>query len=87
MKLEIPSEIVESSECTEQEFIEILALALYQREKISIRQAAEFIGIKFHEFGEVMKRYSVDMLYDENDLDSDVDTLKKIGILKEKPLK
>jgi predicted HTH domain antitoxin len=82
MIIEIPDNIVESSECNEQEFIEILALALYQREKISTRQAADFVGVKFHEFGEIMKRYDVDTLYDEDDLESDLKTLRNIDSMK-----
>lgn len=78
MKIEISDNIVESSECTEQELVEILAVALYQREKISIRQAAELVGVRYHEFGEVMKRHDVDMLYDSTDLDADIDTLTKL---------
>jgi predicted HTH domain antitoxin len=57
---------------------EVLAIAWYQAEKLSIGQVAELLGISVYEAEGLMKQHRVDVPYSLDDFEHDRATLKRL---------
>ncbi|VAW70626.1 hypothetical protein MNBD_GAMMA09-884 [hydrothermal vent metagenome] len=77
MKLELTDEVMSRVGLSEQQIKEIIAVSLYQMEKINGVQGGKLIGTSEIEFHEVAGNLGQTFSYDENDLLDDVETLKK----------
>jgi predicted HTH domain antitoxin len=81
MTLNIPSLSGKEAGLTEVDLRQELALALYKQEKVSLGKAAEIAGVDRWAFQALMKERNVFINYDVEDLNHDVTTLKKLGML------
>ena len=66
---------------SEQEIKQELALSLYQQEKVSVAKAASIAEITRIEFQQLMASRDLFMRFDEADLESDIQTLRKLSQL------
>ncbi len=80
MKLEIPEDILQAAGMTEKDCLAELAVHLYANRRISFAQALRLSGLKRAEFEEELARRHV-AVYNVDDLDDDVETLKSMGRL------
>jgi predicted HTH domain antitoxin len=64
---------------SEQEIKQELALSLYQQEKVSLAKAASIAGMTRIQFQQLMASRDIFMRFDEEDLESDIQTLRKLG--------
>lgn len=78
MKIEIPETIFKATGLTEQEIINLLALMLYDKEKLSIGYASKLANISQADFIELMGEHGVELKYDVNDLKEDLENLKDL---------
>jgi predicted HTH domain antitoxin len=81
MTLNIPSLSGKEAGLTEVDLRQELALTLYKQDRVSLGKAAEIAGVDRWAFQALMKERGVFINYDVEDLDNDVTTLKKLGML------
>jgi predicted HTH domain antitoxin len=79
--LMIPDELLHSADMTTQEMAVELAIALYQREKVTIEQASRLAGIDRIEFQRVLASRDLYLTLDVDDLEQDIATLQGLGRL------
>jgi predicted HTH domain antitoxin len=77
MQISLPDDLGLS----EREVKEELAIALYQREAVSLAKAAEIAGLTRLDFQRLLASRDISIHYDVDDLNSDVETLRKLGQL------
>ncbi len=78
MKIDFPDDVMQRVDINDQEIKEIIAVSLYQLEKINGVQGGKIIGKSEIEFHEVLGKYGQTFSYDADDLLDDVETLKKL---------
>lgn len=78
MKIDIPETILKASGLSEQEILQLLALTLYDKEKLSIGYASKLANLSQADFIELMGKYGVELKYDVDDLKDDLENLKDI---------
>jgi predicted HTH domain antitoxin len=81
MALVIPDEIIQATRMTEQEVAQALAITLFQREKLTLGQAARLAGITQFEFQQLLASHGISLHYDVADFEQDVATLRDMGRL------
>jgi predicted HTH domain antitoxin len=79
MSLSIPSEMVSETELTEDQLAIELAVELYQREKLSLGQAARLARMDRWSFNDLLAGREIPMHYDETDLRRDLATLQRLA--------
>ncbi|MBW3571507.1 MAG: UPF0175 family protein [Gemmatimonadetes bacterium] len=79
--LSIPDEVLRSANMTEQEMVVELAIALYQREKVTIEQAAGMAGMDRIAFQRELANRDLYLTLDVDDLEQDIATLRGLGRL------
>lgn len=79
--LTIPDELLRSANMTEQEMVVELAIALYQREKVTIEQASRLAGMDRIEFQRELANRDLYLTLDVDDLEQDIATLRALGRL------
>ena len=79
--LTIPDELLRSANMTEQEMAVELAIALYQREKVTIEQACRLAGMDRIEFQHLLASRDLYLTLDVDDLEQDIATLRALGRL------
>jgi predicted HTH domain antitoxin len=77
MQISLPDDLGLS----EREIKEELAIALYQREAVSLAKAAKVAGMTRLEFQRLLASRDIPIQYDVDDLHNDVETLRKLGQL------
>ena len=55
-----------------------IALWLYERKKLALPRAARLSGLSIIEFNKVLSERGIGIRYSENDLENDIQTLKKL---------
>ena len=78
MKIELPADVMNRVGLAEQEVREIIAVSLYQMDRINGVQGGKIIGKSEIEFHELLGRYGQVFGYDAGDLIDDVDTLRVV---------
>jgi len=81
MSLVIPDDIIRATRMTEQEIAQTLAVTLFQKEKLTLGQAARLAGMSQWEFQQILARQGVSLHYDVADFEQDLATLKAMGRL------
>lgn len=81
MPLVIPDEIIQAMRMTEQEVAQALAVALFEKEKLTLGQAARLAGLAQYEFQHLLASQRVPVHYDVADFEQDVATLETLGRL------
>jgi predicted HTH domain antitoxin len=81
LSLVIPDELLQVSDMTAQELMQEIAIMLFQLEKISMGKAAEVSGMDQVSFQHLLASREIPMHYDVEDLEHDIETLRRLGRL------
>ena len=79
--LDVPQEVLDSARMTLSELKVELALHLYGQRRLSIGKARELAGMSLWEFRQLLASRHIAPHYGEQDLEEDVDTLRRMGRL------
>lgn len=79
--LTFPNDLLFSTNMTQQEIATELAVALYQREKLSMGQAANIAGMRKMQFQHLLASRDIPLNLDVSDLEKDIANLKALGRL------
>jgi predicted HTH domain antitoxin len=79
--LTFPNDLLFSTNMTQQEIATELAVALYQREKLSLGQAADIAGMRKMQFQYLLASRDIPLNLDVADLEKDIANLKALGRL------
>lgn len=80
-QLEIPEDILEAAGMSIHDMQVELAISLYAQGRLSFGKARELANLSLWEFRQLLAARHIPPQYDENDLHSDVATLKELGQL------
>ena len=78
MQLEIPDDVVRASGLSEEEFLRILAVILYDRERLSLGYASQLAQLSKSEFMDLLAAEGVEIKYDADDLKKDLKNLEDL---------
>ncbi len=76
-----PNDLLFSTNMTQQEIAAELAVALYQREKLSLGQAAGLAGMRKMQFQHLLASRDIPLNLDVSDLERDITNLRALGRL------
>jgi predicted HTH domain antitoxin len=79
MTITIPDEVREATRMSEDELRQEFAVLLYQREKLTLIQAARLAGMDRYRFQHLLGSRGIDMEYDVEDYRQDMATLRDLG--------
>ncbi len=79
MSVVIPDHVMQSARLSEPEVLQELAVALFQREKLSFGQASELARLNHAEFQRLLAARRIPLHYDIEELDQDVVALRDLG--------
>jgi predicted HTH domain antitoxin len=75
----ISDDILEATHMTDGELKQEFAILLYQKEKLTLAQASRLAGLDRLQFQHLLASRRIPINYDIEDLNKDLDTLRKIG--------
>jgi predicted HTH domain antitoxin len=75
----IPDELVLSIGMSEGELLQELAVSLFQRERLTLAQAARLARLDRYRFQHLLGSRGIDMEYDVEDYRQDMATLRELG--------
>jgi predicted HTH domain antitoxin len=78
--MKVSDELIELSGMNEQSLRQELALWLYSKGKLSIGRAMKFAKMNRFEFMELMNKNNIPMNYSVEDLEQDIQTIKKLHL-------
>lgn len=78
MSIVIADEIVQSTRLTPGEIMQELALALFQREKLTLGQASQLAGMSQWQFQQLLGNRGIPIHYVIADFEDDLRTLEKL---------
>lgn len=78
MSIVIADEIVQSTRMTAAELMQELALALFQREKLTMGQASRLAGMSQWQFQQLLGSRDIPIHYGVADFESDLRTLEEL---------
>ncbi len=81
MNITLPDEILKSAQMSADDIKLELAILLYQQRKISTGQARHLAGMHLIQFQKELSKRGVYINYDVEDLEADIQTLKRLGEL------
>ena len=81
MPFVVPDEILQSARMSEEEMGQTLASALFEREKLTLGQAAHLAGMTQIQFQHLLSAQGIPVHYDVADFEQDIATLKTMGRL------
>ena len=81
MTLVIPDDIIQAARMTEQEVVRTLAVALFQKNRLTLGQGAHLAGLSRIEFQRLLASQDVSVHYDLADFEEDLATLSAMGRL------
>ncbi|MDA1190048.1 MAG: UPF0175 family protein [Candidatus Poribacteria bacterium] len=79
MNVLIPDEVVRSIHMTEEELTLELALLLFEKEKLTLAQAARMVGVDRMAFQRELAERKISVHYDVEDFEEDIETLERFG--------
>jgi predicted HTH domain antitoxin len=79
MSVVIPDDIIQSTRLTAQELTQELAVALFQREKLTLGQASRLAQMNQWQFQQLLASRQIPIHYDVADFEADLQTLTEIG--------
>ncbi len=86
MSLVIPDEIIQATGLTAAELAQELAVALFQREKLTFGQASRLAGMNQWQFQQLLASRQIPIHYDVADFEADLQTLAKMHEASNDPL-
>lgn len=78
MLIEIPDNILHNKNFTEQEIRIELAIILYKKNMMTIKQASDFSNLDLNKFQKRLNDTLTPIQYTEDDFENDLNTIKKI---------
>lgn len=81
MAVLISDEIVQSTHMTDNELRTEIAVMLFEKDKLTLRQAARVSGMQPFDFQRLLGSRNIPIHYDVEDFDSDVTNMKRAGEL------
>ena len=78
MSIVITDEIIQSTRLTAAEIKQELALALFQREKLTLGQASHLAGMSQWQFQQLLGSRNIPIHYDVDDFEADLRTLEEL---------
>ena len=78
MSITIPDEILQSTRLTAAEILQELALALFQREKLTLGQASRLAGMSRWQFHQLLGSRNIPIHYGVADFEADLHTLDQL---------
>jgi predicted HTH domain antitoxin len=79
--LAIPEDILQATRMSEREFMQEIAVMLFQKEKLTLGQAAQFAGMSQFQFQHLLASRQIPVHYDVDEFEEDLKTLKDLGRL------
>lgn len=79
--LTIPTDVVQSTRMTHEELLLEIAVMLFQREKLTLGQAARLAGLSQHRFQMVLASRDISIHYDVDEYRADVETIESLRLL------
>jgi predicted HTH domain antitoxin len=79
MKLTIPDDLLEAARLTEAEMLQELAVTLFQKERLTLAQAARLAGLDRRAFQRLLASRQISLHYDVPELEADLRTLRDMG--------
>lgn len=77
--LEIPQDVLDSARMTAEQLLVELAVHLYDQGRLSIGKAHELAGLSLWEFRQLLGFRHVAPHFDVEDLEQDLETLRRLG--------
>jgi predicted HTH domain antitoxin len=77
MSITIPDEILESARLTPAEALQELAIALFQKEKLTLGQASRLAGMDRLRFQHLLASRGIPLHYDVTELEADLQVLRE----------
>ncbi len=81
MSLTIPDDLFEAAQLTEAEMLQELAVTFFQKERLTLAQAARLAGMARLPFQHLLASRHIPLHYDVAELEADVQTLRDMGRL------
>ena len=79
MALVIPDDIIRVTRMTEHELVQALAVTLFEKERLTLGQAARLAGMSQWAFRELLAAQEIPLHYDVGELEQDLATLRSMG--------
>ncbi len=80
MSLVIPDEILHTTRMTATELIQELAVALFQREKLTLGQASHLAGMNQWQFQQLLASRQIPLHYGVAEFEADLQTLAELKL-------
>jgi predicted HTH domain antitoxin len=77
MSITIPDEILDSARLTPAEALQELAIALFQKEKLTLGQASRLAGMDRLRFQHLLASRGIPLHYDVTELEADLQVLRE----------
>jgi predicted HTH domain antitoxin len=78
MTIEIPDRIMEKTGLSPESILLEVAIALFQRESVTLAQASQIAGIHQMQFQKELAKREISVHYDVEDFERDMETIKKM---------
>jgi predicted HTH domain antitoxin len=78
MSIVIPDEIIQTTRLTVAELMQELAIALFQREKLTLGQASRLAGLNQWQFQSLLASRQIPIHYDVAEFEADLKTLAEM---------
>ena len=79
MSVTIPDDVLRSARISEAELRQELAVMLFERERLTLGQAARLAGLDRLRFQHLLASRGISIHYDVADFEADLDTLRDLG--------
>lgn len=79
MSIIIPDDILQATRMTEQELRQEIAIALFQKEKLTLGQASHLAAMNQLQFQHLLASRQIPVHYDVAEFEEDMKTLKELG--------
>lgn len=81
MAISIPEDVVAATRMTEAELKQEFAVLLFERDRLTLAQAARFADMSRIRFQQLLASREIPVHYDIEDYREDLDTLRRLGQL------
>lgn len=81
MTMVIPDEIINTTHMSAWEIMAELSIILFQKEKLTLKQAADLAGVNRIQFQHLLAARMIPVHYDIGDLEDDLRNLKSLNLL------
>ena len=79
MSFTMPDALLRATGLSEQELAQEVAVMLFEKEKLTLAQAAKLARLSQIEFQQLLARYHIPVHYDLDEFEQDLQTLQKLN--------